>query len=51
MSVHVIIDIFIVFLLFYSYDWFQTDSLITIIIYTKQKVSMSLKPGKIINKR
>ncbi|NXB93349.1 NB5R4 reductase, partial [Vidua chalybeata] len=27
---------FIVFL-FYSYDWFQTDSLITIVIYTKQK--------------
>ncbi|NXV14744.1 NB5R4 reductase, partial [Cepphus grylle] len=23
--------------LFYSYDWFQTDSLITIVIYTKQK--------------
>ncbi|NXL27199.1 NB5R4 reductase, partial [Glaucidium brasilianum] len=25
------------FILFYSYDWFQTDSLITIVIYTKQK--------------
>ncbi|NXF70061.1 NB5R4 reductase, partial [Ciccaba nigrolineata] len=24
-------------ILFYSYDWFQTDSLITIVIYTKQK--------------
>ncbi|NXM06051.1 NB5R4 reductase, partial [Tyrannus savana] len=23
--------------LFYSYDWFQTDSLITVVIYTKQK--------------
>ncbi|KAF1512226.1 Cytochrome b5 reductase 4, partial [Eudyptula minor] len=23
--------------LFYSYDWFQTDSLITIVVYTKQK--------------
>ncbi|NXU35863.1 NB5R4 reductase, partial [Drymodes brunneopygia] len=23
--------------LFYSYDWFQTDSLVTIVIYTKQK--------------
>lgn len=26
--------------LFYSYDWFQTDSLITIVIYTKQKVGV-----------
>ncbi|NWU61620.1 NB5R4 reductase, partial [Pterocles burchelli] len=25
------------YFLFYSYDWFQTDSLITIVIYTKQK--------------
>ncbi|KAF6113353.1 cytochrome b5 reductase 4 [Phyllostomus discolor] len=26
-----------------SYDWFQTDSLVTIVIYTKQKVSASLR--------
>ncbi|NXX86915.1 NB5R4 reductase, partial [Urocolius indicus] len=26
-----------IFFLFYSYDWFQTDSLINIVIYTKQK--------------
>ncbi|NWW23433.1 NB5R4 reductase, partial [Falcunculus frontatus] len=32
----VYIFFFIVFL-FYSYDWFQTDSLVTIVIYTKQK--------------
>ncbi|NXD61414.1 NB5R4 reductase, partial [Corvus moneduloides] len=25
------------YFLFYSYDWFQTDSLVTIVIYTKQK--------------
>ncbi|NXL94925.1 NB5R4 reductase, partial [Alectura lathami] len=25
------------YFLFYSYDWFQTDGLITIVIYTKQK--------------
>ncbi|NXC68783.1 NB5R4 reductase, partial [Anhinga anhinga] len=25
------------YFLFYSYDWFQTDSLITVVIYTKQK--------------
>lgn len=29
--------------LFYSCDWFQTDSLITIVIYTKQKVSVFYK--------
>lgn len=29
--------------LFYSYDWFQTDSLITIVIYTKQKVGVFYK--------
>ncbi|NXK02158.1 NB5R4 reductase, partial [Herpetotheres cachinnans] len=28
---------FLLYFLFYSYDWFQTDSLITIVIYTKQK--------------
>lgn len=27
-------------ILFYSYDWFQTDGLITIVIYTKQKVNV-----------
>ncbi|NXG88796.1 NB5R4 reductase, partial [Stercorarius parasiticus] len=27
----------LLYFLFYSYDWFQTDSLITIVIYTKQK--------------
>lgn len=34
------------FLIFYSYDWFQTDSLVTIVIYTKQKVNISLKSEK-----
>ncbi|NWJ11652.1 NB5R4 reductase, partial [Crypturellus undulatus] len=29
--------VFFLYFLFYSYDWFQTDSLITIVIYTKQK--------------
>ncbi|NWT21601.1 NB5R4 reductase, partial [Vireo altiloquus] len=27
----------LLYFLFYSYDWFQTDSLVTIVIYTKQK--------------
>ncbi|NWS04945.1 NB5R4 reductase, partial [Motacilla alba] len=27
----------LLYFLFYSYDWFQTDSLITVVIYTKQK--------------
>ncbi|NXB48950.1 NB5R4 reductase, partial [Leucopsar rothschildi] len=27
----------LLYFLFYSYDWFQTESLITIVIYTKQK--------------
>ncbi|NWW03765.1 NB5R4 reductase, partial [Oreocharis arfaki] len=27
----------LLYFLFYSYDWFQTDSLVTVIIYTKQK--------------
>ncbi|NXV43651.1 NB5R4 reductase, partial [Uria aalge] len=27
----------LLYFLFYSYDWFQTDTLITIVIYTKQK--------------
>ncbi|NXJ67013.1 NB5R4 reductase, partial [Rostratula benghalensis] len=27
----------LLYCLFYSYDWFQTDSLITVVIYTKQK--------------
>lgn len=39
-SKKVYIFIFILFFLFYSYDWFQTDSLITIVIYTKQKVGI-----------
>ncbi|NXU95585.1 NB5R4 reductase, partial [Xiphorhynchus elegans] len=30
-------SIFLLYFLFYSYDWFQTDSLITVVIYTKQK--------------
>ncbi|NXY45906.1 NB5R4 reductase, partial [Ceuthmochares aereus] len=28
---------FLLYFVFYSYDWFQTESLITIVIYTKQK--------------
>ncbi|NXD26104.1 NB5R4 reductase, partial [Spelaeornis formosus] len=32
------VDFFsLLYFLFYSYDWFQTDSLVTIVIYTKQK--------------
>ncbi|NWS70069.1 NB5R4 reductase, partial [Crotophaga sulcirostris] len=27
----------LLYFVFYSYDWFQTDSLITVVIYTKQK--------------
>ncbi|NWW67997.1 NB5R4 reductase, partial [Ifrita kowaldi] len=27
----------LLYFMFYSYDWFQTDSLVTIVIYTKQK--------------
>ncbi|NXR23451.1 NB5R4 reductase, partial [Cinclus mexicanus] len=30
----------LLYFLFCSYDWFQTDSLITVVIYTKQKVSI-----------
>ncbi|NXX93403.1 NB5R4 reductase, partial [Centropus bengalensis] len=29
--------LYFLYFVFYSYDWFQTDSMITIIIYTKQK--------------
>ncbi|NXF10803.1 NB5R4 reductase, partial [Smithornis capensis] len=41
-KVYVFLFIFCIFcislyFLFYSYDWFQTESLITIVIYTKQK--------------
>ncbi|NWX11387.1 NB5R4 reductase, partial [Caloenas nicobarica] len=38
-SKKVYIFFFTVFL-FYSYDWFQTDSLITIVVYTKQKAKL-----------
>lgn len=31
---------FLPVLLFYSYDWFQTGDLITVVIYTKQKVNV-----------
>lgn len=43
MLLHMIIYSFIIF---YSYDWFQTDALVTIVIYTKQKVNTFLRSEK-----
>lgn len=37
---YIILNVFSFLLLSYSYDWFQTESSVTIVIYTKQKVNM-----------
>ncbi|NWH82644.1 NB5R4 reductase, partial [Piaya cayana] len=33
----ILFGVFLLCFVFYSYDWFQTESLITIVVYTKQK--------------